>query len=88
MHLYTSVSFASKTVKTFGSHLGTKEAYFIKWTTSGESPEGSKRTKDFFFRRNKQLFLDPVEKRKELNDNSIYFLIQCQYYHHSLEVRR
>ena len=26
-----------------------------------------------------------VKSRQLLNDNSIYFLIQCQYYHHSLE---
>ena len=41
-----------------GSHPKTKEAYFIKWTTSGEPPVGSKRTKDSCFRRNKLLLSD------------------------------
>ena len=41
-----------------GSHPKTKEAYFIKWTTSGEPPVGSGSLSDSYFGSNKPLFSD------------------------------
>ena len=42
VHVYTNVSFASRTVVTFISHPKCSQACLIKWTTSGEPPVGLK----------------------------------------------
>ena len=52
------------------------EAYFSKWTTSGEPPDGSRSHWDLYFRSNKQLFWiviskHPVSIRFEIDEDVI-----------------
>ena len=44
--LHTNYSFAFRTLLILKSHLKTSQAYFIKWTTSGEPPVGLKSLQD------------------------------------------
>ena len=49
------VTFGCNSSEAFKSPPETWEAYFIKWTTSGETPVGSKRPWNSYSKSNKQL---------------------------------